>query len=197
MSWSKPYAKLVVKRPTANLVSPKILIPLVCQIIVILIFQVILWSWVREEPWYIKPIPGADDAVKSSDNTVLFLFSNFQYILIAVVLSQGPPYRESMFKNHPFIINLIVACLLSASLFFIDGDSNMGDLMQLTNLHGWFYWYIIIFSILNLGVMLFGEERWFPKISQLYKKVFQRLKIGKSKKLFKNLKKEFTRLESV
>lgn len=197
MSWSKPYAKLVVKRPTANLVSPKILIPLVCQIIVILIFQVILWSWVREEPWYIKPIPGADDAVKSSDNTVLFLFSNFQYILIAVVLSQGPPYRESMFKNHPFIINLIVACLLSASLFFIDGDSNMGDLMQLTNLHGWFYWYIIIFSILNLGVMLLGEERWFPKISQLYKKVFQRLKIGKSKKLFKNLKKEFTRLESV
>ena len=55
----------------------KILIPLVCHIMVILIFQVLLWSWVRKEPWYIKPIPGSDDAVKSSDNTVLFCFQTF------------------------------------------------------------------------------------------------------------------------
>lgn len=197
MSWSKPYAKIVLKRPTANLVSPKILIPLVCHIMVILIFQVLLWSWVRKEPWYIKPIPGSDDAVKSSDNTVLFLFSNFQYILIAVVLSQGPPYREPMVKNYPFMINLVVATFLSACLFLIDGESSLGDLMQLTNLHGWFYWYIIIFSIINLGCMMIGEERWFPALAKVYKRVFQRLKIGKSKKVFKNLKKEFNQLQSV
>ncbi|KAL6452467.1 YPK9 Vacuolar cation-transporting ATPase YPK9 [Candida maltosa Xu316] len=197
MSWSKPFNKLVVKRPTANLVSPKVLIPLVCQILVILAFQVVIWSWVRKEPWYIKPIPGADDAVKSSDNTVLFLFSNFQYILIAVVLSQGPPYRESMFQNYPFMINLVLACLLSAALFLIDGESSLGDLMQLTNLHGWFYWYVIIFSVLNLGVMLIGEERWFPVLAKGYKRIFARQTIGKSKKLFKNLKKEFNRIQNV
>ncbi|KAG7665956.1 uncharacterized protein J8A68_000579 [[Candida] subhashii] len=197
MSWSKPYDKLIVKRPTANLVSPKILIPLVCQILVILTFQVILWLWVKKEPWYIEPVPGSDDAVQSSDNTVLFLFSNFQYILIAVVLSQGPPYRESMLKNYPFMINLVLALLISATLFLIDGDSKLGDFMQLTNLNGWFYYYIIIFAVINFIVMSIGEVSWFKHIAQIYKKLFQRHKIGKSKKTFKNLRREFSQVQSV
>ncbi|KAI5963290.1 uncharacterized protein KGF55_003082 [Candida pseudojiufengensis] len=197
MSWSKPYDKLVIKRPTANLVSPKVLIPLVCSILVLLIFQVIIWSWVKKEPWYIKPIPGSDDAVKSSDNTVLFLFSNFQYILIAVVLNQGPPFREPIEKNLPFLINLVVATLLSISLFAINGDSSMGDLLQLTNLSRAFYWYILLFSVVNLVVLIFGDKNWFIKLATVYKKIFQRHKIGKSKKLFKNLRKEFSKIQSV
>ncbi|CAI5756413.1 unnamed protein product [Candida verbasci] len=195
MSWSKPFDKLIVKRPTANLVSPKILIPLICHILVLLIFQVFLWLWVKKEPWYIKPIPGSDDAVKSSDNTVLFLFSNFQYILIAIVLSQGPPYRQSMIKNIPFIINIIMATLLSASLFLINQDSRLGNIMQLTNLSNWFYSYILFFALINLFIMLWGEETGFPLLSRGYKRIFQKHKIGKSKKLFKNLKKEFTQLD--
>ncbi|EGW33290.1 uncharacterized protein SPAPADRAFT_55183 [Spathaspora passalidarum NRRL Y-27907] len=197
MSWSKPYNELIAKRPTANLVSPKILIPLICQIIVILIFQVILWLWVKTEPWYVKPVPGGDDSVKSSDNTVLFLFSNFQYIIIAVVLSQGPPYRESMLKNYPFMINLVFAVLISMWMFSIDGNSGLGDFMQLTNLSTAFYCYIVLFSVVNFGVMMIGEHNWFKKVAMGYKRVFQRSKIGKSKKLFKNLNKEFSQIEIV
>ncbi|RLV90384.1 Vacuolar cation-transporting ATPase YPK9 [Spathaspora sp. JA1] len=197
MSWSKPYQELIAKRPTANLVSPKILIPLICQIIVILIFQIILWSWVKTEPWYIKPVPGGDDSVKSSDNTVLFLFSNFQYIIIAMVLSQGPPYRESMLKNYPFMINIVVACIISLWMFTINGNSKLGDFMQLTNLNSTFYWYIVVFSVVNFAVMMIGEQNWFKKVAMVYKRIFQRSKIGKSKKMFKNLSKEFNQIQSV
>jgi cation-transporting ATPase 13A3/4/5 len=197
MSWSKPFERLVTKRPTANLVSPKILIPMVCHILIILIFQIILWLWVQDEPWYQKPVPGGDDAVKSSDNTVLFLFTNFQYILISVILSAGPPYRESMIKNHPYSFNLVVAVLLSLSLFLIKDDSKLGDLMQLTNLTKSFYGYIVLLSIVNFGVMFLGEEYIFSRLAQIYKRIFHRLSFRKSKKLFKNLKKEFNMIQSV
>lgn len=191
MSWSKPYEKLVTKRPTANLVSPKILIPLIYHILVTLIFQLIVWFSVQTESWYQKPIPGGDDEVKSSDNTVLFFFTNFQYILISVLLSVGPPYRESMIKNHPYIFNLIMATLLSIALFFIDTDSFLGDLMQLTNLSKSFYIYILILAGTNLAVMLASEEYLLGKVNYVYKRIFHKQKIGKSKKLFKNLKREF------
>lgn len=37
--------------------------------------------------------------IENSENTALFLFSCFQYILISVVLSVGPPFRKPMTSN--------------------------------------------------------------------------------------------------
>lgn len=197
MSWSKPHDKIVVKRPTANLVSPKVLIPLCCHIAVLLVFQIAVWLYAQDQSWYIRPVPGGDDAVKSSDNTILFLYTNLQYILIAIVLSTGPPYREPMSKNRPFLVNVAVSLAISLALFLVDGNSWMGDFLQLTDMSRGAYWVLIGAGIVNLLVMLSGEETWFPKLARGAKRVFQRQSLGKSKKLFKNLKREFARIESV
>lgn len=195
MSWSNPYERLVVKRPTANLVSPKVLIPLLSHIAVILAFQVSVWLYVQKQPWYMRPLPSDDDDdVKSSDNTILFLFTNFQYILNAVVLSTGPPYREPMTNNKPFLINLLFAVLLSVTIFSIDGDSWWGDFMQLTNMSTGAYWVVLAASAGNFAVLFMGEEYWFKNLAQLYKRVVQRGHMGTSKKKFKNLKKEFVQV---
>lgn len=111
VAWAGPYPILSRKRPTANLVSQKILLKLVGQILISVFFQFVIWESVKRQSWYTSPIPGSDDShVQSSDNTSLFLASCYQYIFVAIVLSVGPPYREPMTKNSEFWIFAIEFC---------------------------------------------------------------------------------------
>ncbi|KAM3163822.1 Cation-transporting ATPase [Lachancea thermotolerans] len=149
MSWSKPYHKLVKKRPSANLVSPKILVPLIVSISVILAFQLIPWIIVQRAEWYKSPVVGGDDAVQSSDNTVLFFFSNFQYVLTAIVLSVGPPYREPMSKNIGFITDVTISLLLNVVLMLIPADSALGKVFQLTSISKSFRFLLLALAVAN------------------------------------------------
>lgn len=190
MSWSKPYHSIVKKKPSANLVSSKVLIPLVGNIGILLLFQIFVWKAVQTEPWYIHPVPGGDDAVQSSDNTVLFFFSNLQYILIAIILTQGPPYRESSIKNLPFVTDIALSIGFSWLLMLVSPDSWLGNLMQLTYLSSGFKFFLTIISVLNLVVLWFGDKYLFLKFNRL----FIRLVYGprrKSKKFFKRLIRQY------
>lgn len=51
---------------------------------------------------------------KNFENTVLFLISCFQYILVAAVFSIGPPYRKSMWTNGM----ISVICIEHRGLIF-------------------------------------------------------------------------------
>lgn len=166
MSWSNAYQKVVAKRPSANLVSPKLLIPLVVNIIILLIFQVVIWLYVQTKTWYIKPIPGGDDAVQSSDNTILFFYSNFQYILCAIFLTVGPPYREPISKNIPFIANVAFATMFSIALMNVPVDSFLGNLFQLTKITSGFKFLIVFTALINLVANTYVP----PKFKGLIKK---------------------------
>ncbi|CCH44280.1 putative membrane protein [Wickerhamomyces ciferrii] len=181
MSWSNSYHKVDPKRPSANLVSPKLLIPLVVNILILLTFQLIIWLYVQTQTWYVKPIPGGDDAVQSSDNTVLFFYSNFQYILCAITLTVGPPYREPASKNLPFIANIVIASILSMLLMNVNVDGWLGQLFQLTEISIGFKWLIIIFALLN-----YLANQYIPP---LFKKIWKKRESHKQyKRIFKNHK---------
>lgn len=196
MSWSKPYNKISKKRPSANLVSSKVLIPLLVNIMILITFQVFVWRSVHTKPWYIKPIVGDDDAVQSSDNTVLFLFSNMQYIIIAIILTQGPPYRESSLKNIPFVVDIVVSFLLSGLLMLVNPESWLGDLMQLTYLDKSFKMVIIFTAVLNFAILWLGDKFIFNYINKAYKRlVYGRNK--KSKKYYKRLFAEYRIMQLV
>lgn len=178
MSWSNAYHKVVAKRPSANLVSPKLLIPLVVNILILLLFQVVLWLYVQTRAWYIKPVPGGDDAVQSSDNTVLFFFSNFQYILCAIILTVGPPYREPVSKNTPFIANIVVAIMLCIGLMNVSAGSFLGNLFQLTEISFGFKGLIIFMSLVNLAANSYIPSKFKGLIKKKqshkkYKRIFK------------------------
>lgn len=182
MSWSAPnYGPLVSKRPSLNLVSLKILIPIVINVCLIFLGQMIPWYISRFMKWYVKPVVGGQEDVNSTDNTVLFFVSSFQYIFMSIVLTQGPPYRESIFDNHAYVAN-VIACLL-AILVLLFGKHNdiFGSWMQLTDMSGGFKLFILCWSI----VELFGHN-WLPTMfnkrfkkkvsSKMYKRILQREK---------------------
>lgn len=45
------------------------------------------------------PDPDSDN-IWSYENAAMFLFSNFQYLTLALVLSSGPPYRQPTYCNR-------------------------------------------------------------------------------------------------
>ena len=100
MSWAGPFSELCRKRPTANLVSRKVLTPLLGQMFICVLVQALVFTAVREQSWYKAPKINPDKSnIKNSENTALFLTSCLEYILAGVVLNAGRPFRQSGLKN--------------------------------------------------------------------------------------------------
>ncbi|KAH9036902.1 P-type ATPase [Lactarius hengduanensis] len=110
MGRTHPHPWIDPKRPTANLVSKSVLAS-------------IFWAffWVRRQPWYSPPELGADpndNHLKATnyENTVLFLLSCFQYILVAAVFSIGRPYRKPMWTNGWLMFSLVALSLFNVTV---------------------------------------------------------------------------------
>lgn len=100
MGRTLPYPKIHHKRPTASLVSPKVLTSIIGQIVINAAVQIFVFIWVRRQPWYTSPDVDSDKLETFNyENSALFLISCFQYILVAGVFSVGPPYRKPLYTN--------------------------------------------------------------------------------------------------
>ncbi|KAL5485211.1 hypothetical protein ACEPAI_7853 [Sanghuangporus weigelae] len=122
MGRSLPYPQIHPKRPTASLVSKKVLASIIGQIIITSAVQFWTFFWVRSQSWYRPPLEKMPDPAGDKlqalnyENTVLFLVSCFQYILVAAVFSIGPPYRKSMYTNGWFMIAMTAIALINVWL---------------------------------------------------------------------------------
>jgi cation-transporting ATPase 13A3/4/5 len=104
-----PYPRIHPKQPTASLVSKKVLASIIGQIVITSAVQFWAFFWVRGTDWYMppkdtNPTPGDDHLqAMNYENSVLFMISCFQYILVAAVFSIGPPYRKSIWTNGAIV----------------------------------------------------------------------------------------------
>ncbi|MCJ1234491.1 hypothetical protein MMC14_002452 [Varicellaria rhodocarpa] len=167
MGWTGAYPILCQKRPTASLVSRKVLTPLLGQIILCFCIQLVAFEAVQKQPWYISPkLDKQKSNVKNSQNTTLFLISCFQYILSAIVLSIGPPFRQSMTHNLPLVITIVVVLLFSVYLL-IDPGIGLSSFMQLTKLSTGFKIFILIIAGGGFASAWISESRVFPWVARL------------------------------
>ncbi|KAI1339008.1 hypothetical protein F5Y15DRAFT_89450 [Xylariaceae sp. FL0016] len=150
MGWSGPSPVLSKKRPTADLVSRKVLTPLLGQMAICILIQTAAWLIVREQDWYIPPHVNPDKSnIKNSQNTALFLVSCFEYIFIGVVLSAGRPFRQPMTQNWPFMGTIVAALAITAYMVFAPAH-RVRKFMQLTKISPSFK-----VTLLVLGVIYF------------------------------------------
>ncbi|GJN86126.1 hypothetical protein PLIIFM63780_009703 [Purpureocillium lilacinum] len=146
MGWAGPAPKLCRKRPTADLVSRKVLTPLLGLMGICILIQAVAYVTVRQQSWYIPPkVKHDESSIKNSENTALFLVSCFEYVLSGVLLNAGPPFRQGTLQN-----------LLDGDLIIGDADSEAGPFMA------------TITVALGVSVyMVLAPAHWLKKLMQL------------------------------
>ncbi|KAF2639000.1 P-type ATPase-like protein [Massarina eburnea CBS 473.64] len=166
MGWSGPYPQLSRKRPTASLVSRKVLTPLLGQIVLCIFTQAIAYEYVQKQSWYQPPVVDKDHSNSlNSQNTALFLVSCFQYIFSAVVLSVGRPFRQPMAQNLPFITTIFLALAITAYLLF-DPARWLMDFMQITHMSVAFKVFLMVMGLGNFAMAYLGEKFALPVLAK-------------------------------
>lgn len=166
MGWTGAYPNLAKKRPTANLVSRKVLTPLLGQIVFCILVQAVAFETVHDQPWYIPPkLNKKKSNVDNSQNTALFLVSCYQYILSGIVLSVGPPFRESMRKNVPFCVT-IVATLAFSLYMLLDPAKPLQKFMDLTDMSIEYELFLLGLAIVGFVIAYLAERYLFPALAK-------------------------------
>jgi len=165
MGQTAPYDRIHVKRPTASLMSKKVLTPLLGQIVLQGAFQVFFFFHVRTAPGYKAPNEDPDGRnIESYENSSVFLISCFQYIFIAIVFMVGPPYRKSMFGNYAFMATVAILTAFTTYLVFWPHEVVM-RFFEMVTLPESFKWLIMGGGALYLLTALIGERWVFPFIA--------------------------------
>ncbi|KAL4917905.1 hypothetical protein BDW62DRAFT_72569 [Aspergillus aurantiobrunneus] len=189
MGWTAPYPVLSQKRPTADLVSRKVLTPLLGQILVSITVQLVAYKSVQSQPWFKAPdIKLGEDNIENSENTVLFLTSSFQYILVSVVLSVGPPFRKPMRSNRPFLTVIIIDLIFSVYMLF-KPSVWLKHTMQLTYLSDSFATWLLGLALGSFLLAWLAERKLFPQLARIigHLKVFFRPGHKKQRRQYKIL----------
>ncbi|KJZ75510.1 hypothetical protein HIM_04973 [Hirsutella minnesotensis 3608] len=118
MGWAGPAPTLCKKRPTAELVSRRVLTPLLGLMCICILIQTSAYLTVKEQSWYLPPkMRHSEKKMGNSENTALFLVSCFEYILSGMLLNAGPPFRQRATRNWPFTATVVFA--LAITLYMI------------------------------------------------------------------------------
>ncbi|KAF8859586.1 P-type ATPase-like protein [Acephala macrosclerotiorum] len=166
MGWTGPFPVLCRKRPTANLVSRKVLTPLLGQITICILIQAVGFKAVQKQAWYIPPhLDREKSNIMNSQNTTLFLVSCFEYILSGIVLNVGPPFRQSMAHNLPFVVTIVVALLFTAYMLF-DPSESFAKFMQLTPMSWDFKSFILVLGVGYIALAWATENYVFPRLAK-------------------------------
>ncbi|KAK6349663.1 hypothetical protein TWF696_005942 [Orbilia brochopaga] len=192
MSWSDPADKLSVKRPTASLVSRKVLTPLLGQMAICLLVQMAVYMLVQQQEWYIPPVVDPEKSnIFNSQNTSLFLTSCYQYILASVILSVGPPFRKPMTQNIPYVVTIAIAMAVVTYLLIAPAQW-LAELMELTVMSASFKVVIVLLSAIGFVVSWFGEKKVFVQLARWIgkAKVAIRPSLRKKRKEYKVLEEE-------
>ncbi|OCT73393.1 hypothetical protein XELAEV_18036370mg [Xenopus laevis] len=132
MGRTGPANELGIKRPLGTLISLPVLGSLIFQTILILIIQLIPLFLVQNQSWFVPVNVTNPETVHlpNDENTVLFCISGFQYLILAVVLSKGHPFRKPIYTNVPFLL-LLLALLALCLWITIAPLGFMKSLLQL------------------------------------------------------------------
>ncbi|XP_057556531.1 polyamine-transporting ATPase 13A2 isoform X3 [Hippopotamus amphibius kiboko] len=110
MSRTGPALALGQARPPGALLSVPVLSSLLLQVALVAGVQLGGYFLTVAQPWFVPlnrtvPAPGN---LPNYENTVVFCLSSFQYLILAVAVSKGAPFRRPLYTNVPFLVALVL-----------------------------------------------------------------------------------------
>ncbi|CEQ42827.1 SPOSA6832_04672 [Sporobolomyces salmonicolor] len=193
MGRTEPFPRIHPKRPTANLISKKVLTSLIGQIVITSGFQIFTFFFIRTRDWYVAPVIDPDELdIVSYENTSLFLISSFQYILVAAVFCVGPPYRKPLYTNRGLVLALLSLSAFSLYTLFMPPDSYIFALLQFIELPHDFHLELLLLIIGNVAASWAFEDwgaqtvaRWIGDMQRKWRRMRGRRKL--SGKVYKSI----------
>ncbi|OMH83716.1 putative cation-transporting ATPase [Zancudomyces culisetae] len=184
MAGTLPFSRIAIKPPTASLVGKQVLTSLFGQVILVIIFQLIGYNLVKRQPFYTPPDmynpdrgKGEHILVESFENTTLFMISLFQYIYIGWVFTIGPPYRQPVYTNKPFIISFFLLVAIACVVVWYPAKF-LTNTFELSLISDTFRGYILVISAIGFTLAYLGEAFIFPSIAPYFIKLVRILVNG-------------------
>ncbi|XP_031987490.1 cation-transporting ATPase 13A2 isoform X2 [Corvus moneduloides] len=191
MGRTGPAPALGVRRPQGALISGLVLGSLVLQTALLVAVQVLSYFVTVSQSWFVplNSTVTAPQNLPNYENTVLFCVSGFQYLILAVAMSKGHPFREPLYTNVLFLLVLVLlfGLMIWLTLYPLGFPKSLLKLQAIEDFN---------FKLLLLGIAALNFFAAFVLETALDHGLlgcFRRLRRKKaSKKLFKRLEKELS-----
>jgi len=107
--------KLSIKRPSGNLLSFLNLTAVIIHMLICGAFQYIIFFLTPKQSDY-DPTRDEDNGPVTYDSNSLYLYSVFQYIVVAVLFARAQPWKAAIWKNKKFTAWVIIGTGVSLAL---------------------------------------------------------------------------------
>jgi magnesium-transporting ATPase (P-type) len=180
MGQTRPYEKLVAKRPSASLISGPNMVSLFLQIFLSMGIQCGVIFFLSSKPWYVPLHPSnpKQEIIKCWETTSLFCVSSFQYLVLAVIFSKGRPYRQPFYTNIFFTLSVIILATVTILVTLYPGQG-LANFLQLMfdplnptkhldyrlSLLVWVGFNILLCILIEKAIV---ERRWLKKIVHFF-----------------------------
>lgn len=150
--------------PPAALLSVAPVMSLLLHMFLVITFQSFSFFYVQHQPWFVpfNTSMAEEDIFGGHENYAVFSVSQFQYIVLALVFSRGPPFRQHVYTNFLLTGSLIVMSIICVVLtvappaFIIDSFELVLPPSDDTQAY-LFRWQIVLFSVLYSTLAIFIE----------------------------------------
>ncbi|XP_018576718.1 probable cation-transporting ATPase 13A3 [Anoplophora glabripennis] len=190
---TEPYqGKLVKETPLSSLMSVSPILSLLLQIFLVGVFQVASFEHLKSEPWYVPFNSTEEEDVACVENYTLYTVSSFQYIILAVVFSKGPPYRKNIFTNFGFVLSTMVMTAISIYLALSPAQFLIDQFELVLPEDFNFRLFMLVYAGVNFVLSLLVEHLLIEQL--IFKKLrFKFHKVDKSKRKYLAVERDLNR----